>query len=175
MNKVYCVVSGHYDDWELHGHFKDIDSAERYCALKNSSDVSSYDYDKYYVMDSESLDSYSDSLKDVKLKYEHSVIIDYKNNGDYHVRCGGDDSYSYYLSEDYRKNSIKSYLNGWICFYINTDTRDRDEVERLALELYFEFIILFKELGNEEEALKAFASAKQYNLNLRDREIKTDA
>lgn len=165
--KVYGIFSGEYSDWNVHGYFIDKSLAEKYCALKNRSlDEYSSCFDNYYVYELNNIQDDVKGLEDIELKYYHEIVIDYNRDKNGIIR-NEPDRYKYYIGE-IKKGKIRTYLNGWISFSINSNTTDRERVEKIALDLFNEFKWLIEEFnGNELLAIKFLGNKKGYEVDVR--------
>lgn len=141
MNEtIFGIFSGAYSDWQIHGYMTDRDEAEKYCALKNKEYNDKWD--AYYVMD---INYMNTNIKyvDVKLKYYHEVVFDF-NKG----MRNEPDRYEYYIGENREPtNKCNIFRNGdgWICFCLNADSREK--AEKIAQDKYYQFLAYKSDFG----------------------------
>ena len=139
MNEtIYGIFSGAYSDWQIHGYMTDRNEAEKYCALKNKENDD--EWGRYYVIDINNI--YAD-VKDVKLKYYHEVVFDF-NKG----MRNEPDRYEYYIGEDKKPTNrcnIFRHGDGWICFCLNADSREK--AEKIAQDKYYQFLAYKSDFG----------------------------
>lgn len=74
MDKVYCIFTGCYSDWDVVGFFTNLEEAENYCALKNSTIAN--DFAKYYVVE---IDRINADLSKVDSRKYFNIIFGQKN------------------------------------------------------------------------------------------------
>ena len=121
---VYGVFSGCYSDWYIVGYFNNREDADKYCCICGNGD--------YYVEPLKDLNNEKD-LSQIKLKYEHEVLFDYKDNK--WIMRKEPDRYKCYVDNTLHCNSIcESNLRWcrWIKFNINIDHDDRKLAEKIA-------------------------------------------
>lgn len=118
---VYGVFGGYYSDWYIVGYFTNREDADKYCCTTNSD---------YYVEPLKDLSNEKD-LSQVKLKYEHEIVFDYRNNK-WFMR-EEPDRYTCYIDDKLHCNSIEKRPYGsWVKFIINIDRNDRKLAEKIA-------------------------------------------
>lgn len=159
MNKIYGIFDGCYSDWNVLGYFTDEDLARKYCAKTNLENNTSY-----YSIEINNLQNDIRDLDKVQLKYYHEVVIDYYSG----VNMRNEPNrYEYFDSTQYLENSVKCYFNGWVNFGITSDTSDRTKVEKIATDMFNQFLYLSADLGDEKLALEELCKISNYKLKLR--------
>ena len=123
---IYAIFSGYDSDWNILGYFENKDDAEKYVASHN--DVAD-DYDKYYILEVNSL-KLTEEQKNIKVKQYHSVVFDYRNRK--FVMRNEPDRYKVLLKDKERMIQI-SYCYRWISF--NFVSENREEAERICQDL----------------------------------------
>lgn len=123
---IYAIFSGYDSDWNILGYFENKDDAEKYVASYN--DVAD-DYDKYYILEVNSL-KLTEEQKNVKVKQYHTVVFDYRNCK--FVMRNEPNRYGVYLNDKERMIQI-SYCYRWMSF--NLVSEDREEAERICQNL----------------------------------------
>ena len=155
--KVYGIFSGQYSDWNIHGYFTNKNKAEKYCAkmnIKNEWD------DIYYATEIKNIqESVSMDYDSIKLSYEHEVVFDFDKG-----MRNEPDRYNYYAVK-LKENSIIYRYNTWVAFTINTNSTDRNIVEKIAQDLYAQFNYYKQELGSNEKAIKELVKSSGYKLS----------
>lgn len=143
MNKpIYCIFSGAYSDWFVHGYMINKDDAEKYCAIKNK-ELRYNKYDSYYVIE---INPIFADVKDVKLKYYHEVVFDFDRG-----MRDEPDRYEYYIGENKTpliKYNILGCGGGWISFSFNCN--DRKRAEKIAQDKYYQFLSYASQFGLEK-------------------------
>lgn len=130
MDKIYLVVSGEYSDYGVHGFFTDKTKAEKYCALKNSSDKC---YDIYSVEECVNLQNgFIES--GIVVKYEHAFYVD---------KHGVFRDYPYFDIVICSKgtNKIKNHQrkSGGHIVYVYLNEVNRDKALKIAQDMYAKF------------------------------------
>lgn len=153
---MYGIFSGCYSDWHVHGYFKDIELANKFCALKNKCCNS----DHFYIREIEDLEGIID-LSKICIKYEFIISIKNKGNGWEVIDNRGHDYYEPYESKHYRSNAIVDYCDNFILFKINIDKFDFDVAMRIALDYLYRLL-----------AMDDNGKIKQENVELMDKQFK---
>lgn len=152
---IYIIVSGEYSDWQVHGYMTDRVEAEKYCALKNQKGGGAWG-DDYYVI---SIDHINADVKDVRIKYYHTVIFDFGEG-----MRDEPDRYRYYVGEDWEPEIIYNvYGNsgGWIEYGLTCDSRKK--AEKIAQDKYYQFMEYKGKFGIEQAAKLMGAKRVRFN------------
>ena len=161
VEKVYGIFSGQYSDWSIHGYFTDENKAEKYCAKMNIEDEDKgYWNDYYYIVEIANMEeNIIMDYDNIKLLYEHEVVFDFDKG----IR-NEPDRYNYYTGK-LKENSIIYRYNTWVAFTINTNSIDRNIVEKITQDLYAQFNYYKQELGSNEKAIKELVKSSGYKLS----------
>ena len=123
---LYAIFRGYDSDWEIMGYFENKDDAEKYVASYN--DVAG-DYDKYYILEVNSL-KLTEEQRSIKVKQYHTVVFDYRNRK--FVMRNEPNRYEVRLKDKERIIQI-SYCYRWMSF--NFVSENREEAERICQDL----------------------------------------
>ena len=127
---IYGVFGGCYSDWYIVGYFNNRLDADKYCTA--------YGDGEYYVEEMKDLQDEKD-LSKVSLKYEHEVVFDFKNTGDWVMR-DEPTRYECYISDELKPNSIKYLGYQWVSFYVNIEEDNRKLAEKIAQDYLYELL-----------------------------------
>ena len=127
---VYGVFGGCYSDWYIVGYFNNRLDADKYCTA--------YGDGEYYVEEMKNLQDEKD-LSKVSLKYEHEVVFDFKNTGDWVMR-DEPTRYECYISDELKPNNIEYLGYQWVSFYVNIEEDNRKLAEKIAQDYLYELL-----------------------------------
>lgn len=123
---IYLVIYAYYSDWRIYGYFTTMDEAEKY--------VVSHPSDELEIHEIECLDNQAD-LSNVSVKYEFSAVF----KSDDSEPCRMDEYFDIYQSPYLRSNHIDGRYS-WIRVYVNLDKRDKDLAEKIAQDIFYQYM-----------------------------------
>lgn len=127
---IYGVFGGCYSDWYIVGYFNNRLDADKYCAAFGDND--------YYVKEMKDLKDEKD-LSSISLKYQHEVVFDFTDNGEWIMR-DEPDRYECYISDDLRQNVVCYRGFRWVSFYVNISEDNRKLAEKIAQDYLYELL-----------------------------------
>ena len=161
---IYGVFGGCYSDWYIVGYFNNRLDADKYCAA--------YGNGEYYVEEMKDLRDEKD-LSKVSLKYEHEVVFDFKNTGDWVMR-DEPTRYECYISDELKPNNIKYLGYQWVSFYINIEEDNRKLAEKIAQDYLAELLSYGESKQIYEKNIKLMNDKFAEPFKLRERQRKEE-